>query len=110
MPLPIRLRFDPDAPAVAVDDPLDAGKAHTGALVLVGTVQALKHAKEFVRVLHVKSGAIVFHEVDSLTGGRVARRTDVNAGFLPATCELQGVVEEVCEDLLEETGVCIAGW
>ena len=53
---------------MTMDDAADVGQADAGALELLGAVQPLKHAEQFVRVLHVESDAVVAHEEDDLVG------------------------------------------
>src|SRR6202022_1785057 len=53
----------PDAAAMAMDDPLHNGQSNAGSFEFIGAMQPLEHAKEFVCVLHVKSGSVVAHEV-----------------------------------------------
>ena len=47
-----------------MDDALDDGQPHAGAFVLLGAVQALKDAKEFIGVSHVESDAVVTDKID----------------------------------------------
>src|SRR5687767_15743331 len=80
-------RVGPDAPAVAVDDALYDGQAHAGALIVLGAVQPLEDAEEFIGVLHVKTGAVVFHEIDALPVILPAADLDVRHGPLAAVFE-----------------------
>src|SRR5438477_565822 len=54
----------PDAPAVAVDDALHDGQADARAFVILGAVQPLEDAEEFVGILHIETHAVVFDKVD----------------------------------------------
>ena len=56
----------PDPAAVTVDDPLDNRQPDPGALVLLGAVQPLKHAKQLVAVAHIKAHAVIVDRVDRL--------------------------------------------
>src|SRR5688572_13996128 len=56
--------FRPDSPAVPGDDALHPRQANAGAFELLRAMQPLKHAEEFVGVLHVESDAVVTHETD----------------------------------------------
>src|SRR5580765_1055777 len=61
----VRLRFRPHAAAMAVHHALHDREADAGAFELLLVVQALEHAEELVRVLHVEADAVVLH-VDRL--------------------------------------------
>src|SRR5690606_28238252 len=56
--------FRPDAAAMALDDPLHYGQADAGAFKIFHAVQALKHAEEFLRILHVKARPVVLDKID----------------------------------------------
>src|ERR1039458_6296059 len=60
-----RLGFRPDAAAVTLDDALDDGQAHAAAFKLIGRMQALKDAEEFVGVRHLKTGTVVPDEINA---------------------------------------------
>ena len=49
----------PDLAAVPVDDALNGGQSYPGAFEFFGPVQTLKHAEEFVDVLHVEARPVV---------------------------------------------------
>src|SRR5919204_6407796 len=44
----VGLRLGPDTPAVAMDDALHDRQAHSGACIVLGTVQPLEHPKKLV--------------------------------------------------------------
>src|SRR5213594_3289992 len=96
----MQLRLSPHAAAMPVDDALDDGETDTGPFVFLSPVQALEHAKEFVRVAHVKAGAIVFNKVDRFAGSFLA--TDFNFAQVAFAGVLEGIGEKIDKDLLEQ--------
>src|SRR3990170_1342988 len=99
----IDFRLGPHAAAVAVDDPLDNGQADARPFVLLGPVQALEDRKELVRVAHVEADAVVPDEPGGLAPLRPA--ADLDLRRLAPPRELQGVGEQVDQDLPEERRV-----
>ena len=69
----VRLAFGPDAPAMAGDDAVDDRQADAGAFEIVGAMQALEHAEEFLRVALVEADAVVADEVHRLAVDRCSR-------------------------------------
>ena len=59
----IRRGFGPDAAAMPLDDALHNRQPNAGAFLIFGSMQALEHAEQFTRVLHVEANAIVAHEI-----------------------------------------------
>src|SRR5713226_10052427 len=95
----------PDPAAVPGDDAHDGGEPDARALELGRGVQALEHAEQLVRVLHVEAGAVVpDHEgpaaVD-VDGAEFDARLRLLGGVLPA------VAEEILEDNPQQTGVSL---
>src|SRR5437016_1708508 len=86
-----------------MDDALHDRQADARALVLLGTVQALEHAKQLARILHVEPHSVVFHLIDGLTAIGAARH--LNRCRIAGARELQGVGEQIGKDLLQEGGV-----
>src|SRR5437899_8756035 len=87
--------FRPDPAAVPVDDPPDGCEADTGALEFGSGMQALEHAEQLVRVLHVEAGAVVpDHE------GLPSVRFD-GAEFDPRPRLFRGVLPAVAEEIVE---------
>src|SRR4051812_37144164 len=62
----LELGVGPHAAAGAEDDAVGQRQPDAGALVLLGSVQSLKHAKKLVRIAHVEAGPVVSHEVRGL--------------------------------------------
>src|SRR5947209_5640035 len=100
-------RLGPDTPAVAVDDALHDREAHSSACIVLGTVQPLEHPKEFVGVAHVEADTVVAHKVGALAA--LLARTYGDAGHIPVGGKLEGIGQQVDEDLLEQGGVGLAG-
>jgi hypothetical protein len=48
-----------DRALVAGDDPVDDGQSNSGSRILIHAVQALKHTKQFVSVLHIEPDTVV---------------------------------------------------
>ena len=47
---------------MAVDDPPNSRESYSSAFKLFREMQTLKHAEQFIHVLHVEAGAIIPHE------------------------------------------------
>src|ERR1051326_3571937 len=60
----IRLRFGPDAPAVALDNTLYQRQTDAVSFVFFGTVQSLEDPEQFVGIAHIKAHPVVFDEID----------------------------------------------
>src|SRR5689334_25394631 len=90
----IGLTFGPRAPAMAGDDASYIGKADTIARELGSAVQALEHAKQLARVLHVETRAVVAHGEFIVASGR-AVEAYLDLRLLTVTGVLHGVAEQV---------------
>src|SRR5690606_13021081 len=55
----VDLGLRPDAATVPIDNALHSRQAHAGTGEFLGIVQTLERAKQFVRVRHVETGAVV---------------------------------------------------
>src|SRR5580700_1355168 len=58
----INFALGPNFASVTVDNPLDSGESDACAFEGLGLMQSLKNAKQLVGILHIKAGAVVFHE------------------------------------------------
>src|SRR5438309_7510289 len=47
---------------MAVNDPPNGREPYSGAFKLFRKMQALKHAEQFIDILHIEAGAIISHE------------------------------------------------
>jgi len=104
-------RLGPNTTAVAVDDPLYDGKAHTGTLVVSGAVQTLKDAKELVDVTHVKADTVVFDEIGTFTwvlAVDLVPVADLDQRYIPSAGILERIFEQVKKHLLEQGRVALA--
>ncbi len=89
--------LSPDFSTVAEDDPLYNCEPDACAFEFICPVQALKHTKKLVRVLHVKSRAIVLYEI----GLMQLIPTDFNYRLVPAPRVFHSVGNEIDENLME---------
>src|SRR5579863_85158 len=93
---------------MAEDDALNDSQADTGALELLGQMQALKDTKELMYILHFESGAVVLNEyLHQLT--IPVDPTDFDLGLRTYTAELDRVRDEVHKDQLEHGAIPVAG-
>src|SRR6478736_1225909 len=97
--VPFGLR--PDLAAVPVKDALHDGEPDPGALKFVRPVQALENGKELVCILHIKSRAIVLHEIGPLH----IVPTDGHHRFIPVSGIFQRIGNQIGEDLVQQCGV-----
>jgi len=82
-----------------MDDPTDVGQADAGALELVGGVQALKHAKQLVHVLHVEADTVVEHGEHGLA--RLLLAADADVCLAAETGVLDRVGDEITQNQTE---------
>jgi len=52
----------PDLPSVAMDDALNGSQFYSIAFKLFSKMQTLKHAEQFIHILHIEAGAVILHE------------------------------------------------
>ena len=103
--------FGPDAAAVAFDDAFDVGQADAGAFEVAGVVEALEDAEELGGVLGIEAGSVVADEEgEKLGAGGGGFDADLNGGGRAAAGELDGVGQEIGDDLAEEGAVAEDGW
>src|SRR5207302_4166903 len=98
----------PDSTAVLADDAIDRGEADTGAFELLGAMQALKYAEQFVGIFHVEPDTIVANE-----DGRIAivlNAADLDKGDRAWTSIFDGVGEQVGENDFHEAGITGKSW
>src|SRR2546429_5221112 len=93
----IQFTHRPNTTAVSLDNPVDNRKAHTRAFEVLWLVQSLKDPEEFVGILGIKPGPIVFNVILALCA--VASTADFNPGLLPAPCEFDRIGQKVDKDL-----------
>src|SRR3569832_1859509 len=90
----------PDAPAVAVHDPLHGGQTDARAFALAGRVPPLEGAEQLVGVGHVEPRAVVAHKKDRL--GIALLRGDLQPRVGALGGELPGVADQVLQHRLHE--------
>src|SRR6185312_16496556 len=84
----------PYAAAVAADDPMRGRQSEAQAFELALRMQALKGTEELAGVAHVEANAVVAHEIDERVTGL---HTELDEGWLAATRELPGVMQQRLE-------------
>src|SRR5947209_2114816 len=94
---PARFRFGPDAPAVALDHLFADGQPDARTRVLLAVVQALEDQENALGVLRLDADAVVAHPKEPVTV--LAAGADVDPGRLAVLAELDGVAEQVLEQL-----------
>ena len=97
------LALGPNAPAVAMNDPLDNGQADAGAFKLVFTVQALKDAKKFINVLRIEAGSVIAHGVDIFL--TLPATANFDEGPFLIGRKFDGVGQEIMPYLPNQTGI-----
>src|SRR5262245_8623595 len=103
-----RLRLHVDAAAVPAHDLVDDGEADARAFESLFAMQPLEHLEELVRVVHVEADAVVLDEVRNAVRRR--RAADSDASFRVLARELDGVRDEIDEDLSDEVGIADRRW
>src|SRR4026208_963677 len=100
--------FRPNPTAMAPDDLLNNGQTHAVAFVFVAAVKAFEWHEQSIDALHVKADAIVGDTVDSA----MLRSDGVDGDHRPLTgaAELDGVAQEIHEDLTQENDIGVAIW
>ena len=95
--------FCPDSAAVMVDQSLREGESDTTAFVPTCTAQAVKRGKQFVRVLHVETNAVVL-DVDRVLAVVRQRPHLYHCGRSRAR-EFEGVAQQIQQYLMQQRGV-----
>src|SRR5712691_11837948 len=86
--------FGPGAPAVAFDDPLNAGQADAGAGELLGRMQPLERLEQVARIGGVEAGPVVAH-VATDPGFFDSRGAELDGGVVAPGGEFPGVFDQV---------------
>jgi hypothetical protein len=82
-----------------MDDPLHDRQTDSGPFVLVGAVQALEYAKEFVYICHIETYAIILDKIHGLP--LFFATADGNHGDLALVGEFDRIGQQIDKDLLE---------
>ena len=93
--------FRPDLAAVPLDDALNDSQTYSRPLVVLGPMQTLEDAEEFVSVAHVEANAVVLDEID--VSAVVALAADFDDGRFALAGVLEGVGKQIDPDLLEQS-------
>jgi hypothetical protein len=94
--------------AVTVDDTVHDRQTDPGAFELFLAVKSLKNPENTFGELHIKAYAVITHKVDVLTWPLLA--ANLHAGMFPLTGILQCIFNQIHEDLVQQSQVCLAGW
>src|SRR5262249_20782615 len=102
-----RLPLGPHLAAVAPDYPLHRCQADAETSLLLGSREALEWDKEFVRIRHIESGAVV----PDITGPFAVNLhcAELDERFLPYAGVFPGVAEEVIEDHPQQVPIPVYG-
>src|ERR1700682_4787231 len=84
----------PDLPSVTMYNALNCREPDAGALKFVRLVQPLKHSKQFVYILHIKSHSIVPNEYYQLISVSVGA-SDFDFCSQARACEFDGIRNKV---------------
>src|SRR5512133_1204317 len=90
---------------MTVDDPLHCCQANTGPLKFAVFMESMKRCKDLVRILHIKTDAVVADEID-----RLAIRifhAEMNPDILCFGAVLEGIAEQIVQDNSEQLLFCI---
>src|SRR5947208_15766960 len=93
-----------------LDDPVDDGQADAGTLEILAAVHPLKHPEELAGVLQVEPGPIVPNKVGWALGGIALEDANFDPGMFALARVLDGVTQEVDEDLFQQSGVAFGIW
>src|SRR5262245_3824479 len=96
----------PYAAPVTQDDALYVCQSDARSLEVSGAVQALKDPKEFARVPHVESDAVVAHETDRLAFPR-APASDLDLGGTAVARKFDRVRQQVDHDRAQHLAVAL---
>src|SRR5205823_3735271 len=106
----VNLRFGPNPSAVPLDDPVDDRQADAGTLEILTAVHSLKHPEELAGVFHVEAGPIIPNKVGWTLDGIGLKDANFDPGLFVLARVLDGVTQEVDEDLFEQSGVAFGIW
>src|SRR5579863_1088018 len=99
----LRPALSPGAAMVAANDPVDDRQPDASAGEFGLRMHALKRTEELARILHVEASAVVTHEIHVLGG--LCESSDLDEGRIAVGGELEGVGQQVGQNLLEQGAV-----
>src|SRR5215467_13746372 len=91
--VPLPGRFDPDTPAMHLDNPLDQGQTDAGAVA--GPIQALEETKDLLVITWRNPYAIITDITDGLLGIPSHAKVDTRLGL--DTHEFHGIIQQVLQ-------------
>ena len=103
----VGFRFGPDTTAVLSNDALYRGQSYAGAFKLLVGVEPLKHSKELVRMLGVKSRTVVADKKYNLALD--CRLANLDDGSLTRAGVFDGIREQVGKHLPQQSWVALDG-
>ena len=89
-----------------MDDPLHDRQTDSGPFVLLGAVQTLEHAKEFVYICHIEAHAVISNKIYGLS--LLFATADGNHGDLASVGEFDRIGQQIDKDLLEQSWISLA--
>src|SRR6516225_8090252 len=92
-----------------VDDALSGSQSYSGAFKVFGAMQTLKHAEQFIYILHVKSRSVVPHEHLYLVVFTLGTANlDFSSALQP--CELNRIGNQIHKDNFHHGTVAVTRW
>ena len=67
---------------MSIDDAVHGRQTDTAAFEFVGAVEALKRSKQFLRVIHIESHAVVTDEINIFRGTGLVSDFDLGGFFI----------------------------
>src|SRR5690606_8517757 len=102
-----RLPVGADLATVASSYALDQRQSDAGPRELLRRMQSLEDPEDLVDVAHVEACAVVLHEVRDLA--TLVRGADLDPRPVGVGAELDGVGQQVDEELLDEVRITVSG-
>src|SRR5258708_33373854 len=88
-----------------LDYALDGGQTNSGTFELILAEQTVEHTKELVRVFHAETNSVVANRNYSPTDS--FHLAHLNDGALSWTSVLNGIVQQLYENLFHQSGIAI---
>ena len=92
---------------MTMNNALDNGQAHAGALKFLDAVKALEDAEQFVGVLHVETDAVVANVINGFRSLFLESNFYARLFLMPR--EFEGVRQQIQKDLAQQYGVSRSG-
>src|SRR5687768_16228357 len=101
----VDLRMGPDPSAMSRNDSMDDRESHSGPLIVFGPMKPLEDPECLVDIFHIEPNAIVLDIVCAETARLLSLVPDVNDGVRPCPRKFQRIVQQIHEDLLDQSRV-----